>query len=363
MMKLPNKELSGLGWDQFFQNQIENISDKQQPARVVSISKIYYQVNLAGEELPVTLAGRFFHNSDLPVPVIGDWVLVEESAITGVLQRKNTLSRVAPTRRGRKETEVGTVEQVMAANLDMVFIVCGLDRDYNLRRIERYLTMVYNCGIKPAVILTKADLHDEPKNFKDEVEAVAFGVPVFLVSADEPEVSLDFKDHLTEGKTVSLIGSSGAGKSTLVNRLVGKNLQATGAVSDNLGKGKHTTTSRDLIILPSGALVIDNPGIREVALVGDENKGASAFPDIEELTELCRFADCGHNHEPGCRVQEAVASGEISADRFTSYQKIKSELDFHVQRETKSAARVERERWKGVAQKIKLINKNKKGRR
>lgn len=361
-MTLPNKKLSSLGWDQFFQNQIEDISNKQHPARVVSISKIYYQVNLAGEEVLVTLAGKFFHNSDLPVPVVGDWVLVEESAIVGVLQRKNALSRMAPTRRGRKESEVGTVEQIMAANLDMVFIVCGLDRDYNLRRIERYLTMIYNCGISPAVILTKADLHEEPESFKKEVEEVAFGVPVYLVSADDPEVPSGVQDHLTEGKTVSLIGSSGAGKSTLINRLVGKDIRATGTVSDNLGKGKHTTTSRDLIVLPSGAIVIDNPGIREVALAADDSKAESAFPDIEELVELCRFADCSHNHEPGCRVQEAVASGEISADRFTSYQKIKSELDFHVQRERKSAARVERERWKGVAKKIKSINK-KKGRR
>lgn len=361
-MKIPIKGLTQLGWDDFFQNQIEEITSEQQPARVVSMNKNFYHINMAGEELLVTLAGKFFHNSELPVPVVGDWVIVEKNSITGVLERKNTLSRMAPSKRGRKESDIGTVEQVMAANLDLVFIVCGLDRDYNLRRIERYLTMIYNCGINPVVILTKADLHDEPERCREEVEAVAFGVPVYLVSAEEPEITSEIKDHLTEGMTVSLIGSSGAGKSTLINRLYGKDIRATGAVGDTVGKGKHTTTSRDLVILPSGAIVIDNPGIREVALAGDENKTESAFPDIEELAELCRFVDCSHNHEPGCRVQEAIANGELAEDRFSSYQKIKSELDYHSQREMKSAARVERERWKGVAQKIKSINK-KKGRK
>ncbi len=370
-MKLPHKfntlsneesflHLNRLGWSSFFQEQIKDESIEHPPARVVGVRKNAYLVTCGREEKQATLAGKFFHEPAICLPAVGDWVLVRDSVIISVLLRKNVLSRKASGSRNSKNGEGYLDDQVIAANLDTVFIVCGLDRDFNLRRIERYLAMVLNCGIDPAIILTKADLHENPDRFTREVEAVAFGIPVYIVSANENDSLIQLKTFLPQGRTAALIGSSGAGKSTLINRLFGEEVQATGMVSANLGKGKHTTTSRDLIVLPSGGMVIDNPGIREIALTIDDARIESAFPDIEALTVLCKFKDCSHTHEPGCRVLEAVTAGEIAHERVKNFQKLKSEISYHLQRENKGAARVEKERWKEVSQKMKSMRKRKK---
>ena len=248
----------------------------------------------------------------------------------------------------------------MAANLDTVFIVCGLDRDYNLRRIERYLNLIYNCGLNPAIILTKADLHQDPSLMVDEVESIAFGVPIHLVSALDSKGLNDLEEYLAPGQTTTMVGSSGAGKSTLINRLYGAEVQAIGSISDSVGKGKHTTTSRDLIMMPQGGMVIDNPGIREIAFWSDGTGAGAAFPEIEALAAECRFSDCSHTSEPGCRVLRAVKAGDITQARLESYNKMKRELDYLSQREHKSADRIEKERWKEVALKIKSINKKRK---
>ena len=248
-------------------------------------------------------------------------------------------------------------EQVIAANLDTVFIVSGLDRDFNPRRIERYLTLVYNCGLNPVIILTKADLHRDPEHFVRETASVALDVPIHLVSASDDTGLASLEPYLSPGRTTTMVGSSGAGKSTLVNRLYGKDLQLTNAVSAHVGKGRHTTTSRDLIVMPQGGMVIDNPGIREIAF-WEVDKGVEvAFCEIEKLGRGCRFADCSHTHEPGCRVLGAVDAGEISRDRLENYRKMKREMEFLSHRRHKSADRVEKERWKEVALKIKAIKK------
>ena len=279
-----------------------------------------------------------------------------DGVISRVLARRNALSRGASGAHNKLDARPQK-EQVIAANLDTVFIVCGLDRDFNLRRIERYLTLVYNCGLNPVIILTKADLHPEPERFIGEVEAVAFGVPIHLVSASDDTCLIALESYLSPGRTTTMVGSSGAGKSTLVNRLYGKTVQRTGATSTHVGKGKHTTTSRDLIIMPRGGMVIDNPGIREIALWEVDQGMEAAFPEIERLGLGCRFADCSHTHEPGCRVIEAVDKGEVSRDRLENYRKMKRELEYQCLRLNKSADRVEKERWKEVALKIKAMNK------
>lgn len=348
--------LEPLGWNSYFQNQLE--SDYAAPARVVGVRKNSFQVNDGKREFLATVAGKLMHHKYL-YPVTGDWVLMTDTMITTVLERRNALSRGASGARHKQDTQPKK-EQVMAANLDTVFIVCGLDRDYNLRRIERYLNLIYNCGLNPAIILTKADLHQDPSLMVDEVESIAFGVPIHLVSALDSKGLNDLEEYLAPGQTTTMVGSSGAGKSTLINRLYGAEVQAIGSISDSVGKGKHTTTSRDLIMMPQGGMVIDNPGIREIAFWSDGTGAGAAFPEIEALAAECRFSDCSHTSEPGCRVLRAVKAGDITQARLESYNKMKRELDYLSQREHKSADRIEKERWKEVALKIKSINKKRK---
>ena len=349
--------LSRMGWDSHFHKQLEPFRESDlTPARVIGVSKNIFRTSNGQREELATLAGKLKHDPQGLYPVTGDWVLMTDAVIYRVLARKNALSRGASGARHKQNVQPQK-EQVIAANLDTVFIVCGLDRDFNLRRIERYLTLVYNCGLSPVVILTKADLHQDPEQFVSQVEAVAFGVPIHLVSAADDLGLASLEPYLAPGQTTTMVGSSGAGKSTLVNRLYGQTVQLTRSVSAQVGKGRHTTTSRDLIIMPQGGMVIDNPGIREIALWEVDQGAASVFPEIERLGQECRFADCTHAHEPGCRVLKAVDQGEISRNRLENYRKMKRELDYLAQREHKSAERVEKERWKGIALQVKAIYK------
>lgn len=352
--------LSFLGWNGHFQNSFNNHSKETLiPARVAGVHKNSFLVHTGTKEELVTVAGRFNYKTDRPYPVIGDWVLVADKVICDILPRRNVLSRAESGTHGTKEMQAQK-GQVMAANLDTIFIVSGTDRDFNLRRIERYLTLVYNCGLTPVIVLTKADLHETPEWFLDEVEQVAFGVPVYLISANETDGVKALEKYISQGQTISMIGSSGAGKSTLVNRLYGKAVQTTNTVSDTIGKGRHTTTNRSLILMPQGGMVIDNPGIREIGLWDDGQGLEAVFPEIEQLALNCRFNDCSHTHEPGCRVLQAIGTGEIRQDRYNSYLKMKRELSYLADRQQKSADRIEKERWKGVALKIKAMKKGRK---
>ena len=350
--------LSRMGWQSHFQNQLHIGTDETlSPARITGVSKNLFRASNGRDQWLVSLSGSLTRDPGSPRPVTGDWVLLRDQVIFRILERRNALSRGAAG--SRSQQEAGPVKsQVIAANLDTVFVVSGLDRDFNLRRLERILTLVYNCGLAPVIVLTKADLHPDPSDFVREVEAVAFGVPVHLVSAAEDDCLGPLIPYLSSGRTTAMIGSSGAGKSTLLNRLYGRTVQPTGAVSHQVGKGRHTTTSRDLIMMPQGGMIIDNPGIREIALWEHHEEAPSAFPDIEALAQGCRFSDCSHEHEPGCKVLEAVLTEELSPDRLENFRKMKKEMAYLSQRRGKSADRVEKERWKGVALKIKAINRH-----
>jgi ribosome biogenesis GTPase len=346
-----------IGWTPHFQGQLERFSSEALiPARVVGVRKNRFRTSNGKHEWLATLAGKLQHDHDGIYPVTGDWVLMTDNVIFRVLPRQNALSRGASGSHHRQEAQPQK-KQVIAANLDTVFIVCGLDRDFNLRRIERYLTLVYNSGLNPVIILTKADLHQDPGHFVSDAEAVAFGVPIHLVSASDDTGLSALEAYLSPGTTTTMVGSSGAGKSTLVNRLCGRTIQRTDSVSAHVGKGRHTTTSRDLIMLPQGGMVIDNPGIREIAFWEVDNGIESAFPEIEALGLGCRFANCSHTHEPGCRVLGAVDDGDISRERLENYRKMRRELEYLAHRRHKSADRVEKERWKAVALKIKAVKK------
>jgi len=349
--------LSRLGWTSFFQAQLKSRNTRGYiPARVVGVRRNNLRISDGERVWAATIAGKLRRQTNDLYPVTGDWVLVKDTVIYEVLERTNLLSRGLAGTRGKQDTRPKK-EQIIAANIDIVFIVCGLDQDFNLHRIERYLTLVYNCGLKPVIILTKADLHDNPEEFAEKVESIAFDVPLHLVSSEDEQGLMVLEQYLDTGQTTTMMGSSGAGKSTLVNRLYGEEIQATGAVSDAVGKGKHTTTTRDLIVMPTGGMIIDNPGIREIVFWEDEDGVTVTFPDIEELAAQCRFPDCSHIHEPGCRILQAVADKEISPDRLESYRKMKNEQAYRSDREHKSADRVEKERWKDVALKIKAMKK------
>lgn len=354
------KTLHTLGWSPFFQNELEQLKDVDgAPYRVTGSHKQLLNISNGTKESLISVPQGFHYHNYQNFPVVGDWVLVKEETLTGLLPRKSYLLRGASGTHG-KQNQGSTKGQPIAANVDIVFIVCGLDRDFNLRRIERYLTWVYNCGITPVIVLTKGDLHSEPTDFVSQTEQISFGVDILTTSLSDDAHLEILRSFFKGNKTGALVGSSGAGKSTLINRLLGRSVQATGMISESVGKGKHTTTSRDLLLLPFGGQVIDNPGMRELSFSLGSGSMEQSFPDIEQLALECRYPDCTHSHEPGCRVREEILQENLSADRLLSYQKLKKELHYYTEKEHKSSARIEKEQWKWVSQKAKAIKKNRR---
>ncbi|WP_432735985.1 ribosome small subunit-dependent GTPase A [Maridesulfovibrio sp. FT414] len=350
------EKLSLLGWNESFESTAAAADLNGRIARVISVQRNLFLVGDGQEEWLCAPSGRVLKSNNGDYPVTGDWVCANETVVTAVLPRSNILSRAEAGSRYSRNGSI-TREQPIAANIDTVLIVCGLDRDFNLRRLERYLTLVYNCGLNPVIVLTKADLHDDPEQYVMEVESIAFGVPVILSSMQDERGRSELECYLGQGMTAAMIGSSGAGKSTLANMLYGNDIQATRTVSSSVGKGRHTTTTRELIRMPQGGLLMDNPGIREIAFHEDGHGIENSFADIQELAENCRFADCSHGHEPGCAVLQAVESGELAPERLESYRKMKRELDYLSMRRNKSADRVEKERWKDITMLIRNMKK------
>jgi ribosome biogenesis GTPase len=352
--------LHRLGWNDHFNRLAANEKlDLNRVARVLSAQRNRFLVTDGRAERLCTPSGRMHHHRQRDYPVTGDWVLVDENVVRRVLPRRNVLCRAEAGTRGKQEG-ASRREQPLAANIDTVFVVCGLDRDYNPRRIERFLALVYNCGMAPVIVLTKADLHESPDAFLDEVENIAFGVPVVPTSTRDGRGVNALHGYLAVGQTVAMIGSSGAGKSSLANMLYGDDVQATGALSRSDGKGRHTTTSREFLAMPQGGLLMDNPGIREIAFSQGGDGLDATFADIRELSGQCRFADCSHRHEPGCAVLHAVESGKLPQARLDNYRKMQREMAYVRARSEMSADSVERERWKDTAKEIKRMNKLKK---
>jgi ribosome biogenesis GTPase len=275
------------------------------------------------------VTGRFSGQARSPAdyPAVGDWVAAEpnplgkaagDAAIHAVLPRTSAFIRGAA---GSTPTE-----QVVAANVDTVFLVTGLDGDYNPRRIERYLAAAYGTGAQPVVLLNKADLCDDPAGAVEEVACIAPGVPVHALSATDGAGLDALAPYLGSGRTVALLGSSGVGRSTIINSLLGADVLAVNTVRVSDSHGRHTTTHRELIHLPCGALVIDTPGMRELKLWGEEDAADLVFADVAELARGCRFPDCSHRAEPGCAVQQALADGVLALERYDSYVKLEREL-------------------------------------
>ena len=314
-------QLEDLGWDAFFADAFQPYEEQGLiPARVAARHHGPCELLTEDGRIGGLPAGKL---EGLDLPAAGDWVAVRR--LDG--ERKGLIEAVLPRRTTftRKEAWRRTVAQVVAANVDTVFLVTAFGQDLNPRRLERYLVAAWDSGANPVVVVNKSDMAEDMEADLAAVEAIAFGVPVHPVSAATGAGLDALEPHLGRGRTVALLGSSGVGKSTLVNRFAGRELLATAETSKG-GRGRHTTTNRELVPLPGGALLLDTPGMRELQLWADETVLDSTFAEVAELAAACRFADCTHLHEPGCAVRGAIAEGSLPAERFESYLKLQREL-------------------------------------
>ena len=311
--------LQDLGFDAGFAAALEPY-DNCIPGRISAQHRGEYDVLTQAGELRSRLAGRLRHeaSSSAELPAVGDWVALREQTIQGVLPRRSAFQR---------KVNLGAAEaQVLAANVDSIFVVTGLDADFSARRLERYLTLAWESGAAPAVVLTKADLCEDPGAALLEAEQIAVGVPVHLVSNLTGEGHDELAPYLQPAKTIALLGSSGVGKSSLANRLLGEEAQAVKELAED-GTGRHTTTARELFRLPGGALLVDTPGLREVQLWDADEGLEQAFADVDEVAGGCRFNDCAHMREPGCAVQQAIDEGRLPRERLESYRALQRELE------------------------------------
>jgi len=347
-------DLHTLGFNDFFRSHFAGYQEHGLiPARVALEHRERYVLFSEQGELSAQLSGRFRHHASslADYPTVGDWVAVErpddtpKAVIHAMLTRRSSFSRKAVLAGGPKYRPGRTDEQVLAANIDTVMLVAGLDVEFNIRRVERYITVAWDSGAQPVIILNKADLRDDPEAVKNEVERIAVGLSVYPVSAVTGAGMAELLAHLTAGATIAFLGSSGVGKSTLINRILGEERQDTGELRKGDGRGRHTTTHRELIVLPNGGLVIDTPGLREIQPWQDEGSLAKTFADIEELIPQCRFNDCSHAAEPGCAVQAALAAGRLDPKRYQSYLKLQKEMEHLAKRRDLHARRQQERQW------------------
>ncbi|MGC2614997.1 MAG: ribosome small subunit-dependent GTPase A [Terracidiphilus sp.] len=327
-------QLEKLGWNGFFASQAR----AGVPARVASATREHFLVWTENGEVEASVSGQVRRNGST-WPAVGDWVALRPDApvIQQVFERRTVLSRKHPGH--------AMDEQVLATNIDALFIVSGLDGDYNERRIERYLVVARQSGARPVILLNKSDLAEQYRIDVGEVVARLrhwSGAPVLAVSAAAGDGLEGLADLLAPGETAALIGSSGVGKSTLVNRLLGQSRQVIGEVQADDNRGRHTTTVRSMFIMPGGWLLIDMPGLREVQLWASPEQLDASFEDVREIAQACRFRDCTHNDEPGC----AVAASGLDEDRIENYRKMQRELDYLDRKTDKRLMSETRARWK-----------------
>jgi ribosome biogenesis GTPase / thiamine phosphate phosphatase len=340
-----------LGWSPFFENQLTS-GDRSHYAtgRILEERKNFYVLLTEdGSEVLVSAAGKLQYEASGrgQLPAVGDWVCATVRSKEG----RGTIHRVLErrTKISRKNAGAVTDEQVLAANIDTVFLVSSLNQEFNSRRIERYLALAWESGARPVVLLTKADLCEKPAEAIAEIERMAPFVPVHVVSALVGSGLDALAEYLGPGQTCVLLGSSGVGKSTLVNRILDEERLEVREIRSSDGRGRHTTTSRQMIFLPEGGMLIDTPGIRELQLWNADEALGNAFNDVAEAASRCRFTDCGHHPgTPGCAVQAAIESGALSLERVANWSKLGRERAFLSRRKNKKALSEEKERWKAI---------------
>jgi ribosome biogenesis GTPase len=343
--------LDRYGWSDALQQQFHtHAASGLMPGRVVVQQRGLYVLATPLGEATAQLSGRFAHEAETGGhPVAGDWV----AAAVRPAEASATIHHLLPRRSAflRKAAGSGSAAQVVATNVDVALLVASLNADLNARRIERYLATAWESGASPAVVLTKADLCDDVDGRKAEIEAVALGVPVHVVSAITREGLDRLRESFAPAQTAVLLGSSGVGKSSLVNAMAGRPLMVTRAIRESDARGRHTTTHRQLVLLPDGRLVLDTPGMRELGLWDAETGVAAAFADVEALSASCRFRDCTHTAEPDCNVRAALDDGRLDEGRWRSHLKLGRELAHQARkddpRKRAEARRVWAQRSKG----------------
>jgi ribosome biogenesis GTPase len=339
------------GWSDALQLAFEpHARAGHRPGRIIIQQREAHLVVTDGGNLSARLSGRLRHKArEAGHPVAGDWVALSAKAGEGTA----TIHAILPRRTAFVRRAADSVQtlQVIAANIDVVFVVTSMNADLNPRRLERFLAAAWQSGARPVVVLTKADLCEQPEDQAAEIATLAAGCPVLVVSAREGLGLGGLKDHISPGETCVLIGSSGVGKSTLVNALLGEERMATQDIRAADARGRHTTSHRQLVLLPGGGLILDTPGIREVGLIDADEGLSTVFDDIEQLARNCRFRDCGHSSEPGCAVRAALDEGLLDAGRWAHFQKLSRELAALGVTKDRMAEEVERRR-QAMAQRV-----------